>query len=135
MTRKELRDWFERGRRSMKRIRHIERTVERLYDGAVSITPNYDGLAVDGTKDPHKFDSYAVLLDDYEREKAEHMKVLEEIRAVTRQIPDDRYKVILEMRYLLCMTWEQIEEETHYSEHCFYLHRQALKAAEEFINA
>ena len=117
----------------MRRIRQIERTLDNLYGAAVSITPNYSGIVVDGTKDPHKFDSYAVLTDDYEREKNECVKVLEDIRAVTRQIPDDRYKTILELRYVVCLSWEQIEGETHYSKHCYRLHREALKAAEPYI--
>lgn len=134
MTRKERQDWFERGRRAAKRIESIKKTMERLYARSVSITANYDGVVVDGTKDPHKFDGYVVLVDDYNRENEECLRVLSEIRAVVNQIADDRYKTVLEKRYIDCLSWEEIARETNYSEHCYRLHREALKAAEEYIH-
>lgn len=133
MTRKERQDWFERGRRAARRIDSIKNTIDRIYARSVSVTANYDSVVVDGTKDPHKFDGYVGLLDDYNRERDECMRVLSEIRSVVNQIEDDRYKTVLEKRYIDCLSWEDIERETNYSEHCYRLHREALKAAEEYI--
>ena len=101
-----------------------------------SITPTLTADVVDGTKDPHKLDHYAVLDDMIGREMEELLRIKCELKEVIRQIEDLRFRDLLDKRYVSCKSWELIAVEMNYD--YFYvkgaLHGNALKAAEEYIH-
>ena len=77
---------------------------------------------------------------DAEREldaQIDHMLALrEEIREVIGRVPDDRMRVLLELRYLNGHTWEVIAEEMNYTTRNIYnLHGAALKVVAPLIAA
>ena len=132
MTTKE---WFSRGRRLDAHINSLLATRDKLKASAESITPNYDGIGVDGTKDPHKYDGLVQMEDMIDREVDRLYAVKQEILAVILKMKDNRYRDVLTKRYIDNKTWEQIAVEMNYD--YFYvkgaLHGEALKAAEEYI--
>lgn len=132
MTTKE---WFSRCRRLDKRIESLQQQRRAEWERVTSITANLTGDVVDGTKDPHKFDRYAELDDMICAEIRELLGIKCEVKAVIKQIPDYRYRDVLDKRYIDMKSWEQIAVEMHYSymQVC-RLHGVALKAAEEFIH-
>ena len=79
MTTKE---WFSRGRRLDKHINSLLETRDRLYAQATSTTPRLSGEVVDGTRDPHKFDSLMVMEDMIDREIDKLYDIKQEILAV-----------------------------------------------------
>lgn len=131
MTTKE---WFSRGRRLDAHINSLLATRDKLKASAESITPNYDGIVVDGTKDPHKYDGLVQMEDMIDREADRLYAVKQEILAVILKMKDNRYRDVLTKRYIDNKTWEQIAVEMNYSfRRVIQLHGEALKAAEEFI--
>ena len=131
MTTKE---WFSRGRRLDAHINSLLATRDKLKASAESITPNYDGIVVDGTKDPHKYDGLVQMEDMIDREVDRLYAVKQEILAVILKMKDNRYRDVLTKRYIDNKTWEQIAVEMNYSfRRVIQLHGEALKAAEEYI--
>ncbi len=131
MTAKE---WFSRCLRLDRRIQSLQQQRQEEWDKLTSTTPNLTADVVDGTKDPHKLDRYVELNDMIGAEIRELLDIKCEVKAVIRQIPDSRYRDVLDKRYIGNKTWEQIAVEMHYSYmHICRLHGEALKAAEEVI--
>ncbi len=132
MTTKE---WFSRGRRLNQRIESLQLQRREEWDRVTSITPTLTADVVDGTKDPHKLDHYAVLDDMIGREMEELLRIKCEIKEVIVQVVDLRYRDVLDKRYCGCKTWEQIAVEMNYTyRRITQLHGEALKAAEEYIH-
>lgn len=131
MTTKE---WFSRGRRLDKHINSLLETRDRLYAQATSTTPKLSGEVVDGTRDPHKFDSLMVMEDMIDREIDKLYDIKQEILAVVLQLEDFRYRDVLMKRYVDIKTWEQIAVEMNYGwTQVHNLHGSALGAASELI--
>jgi len=127
-------EWFMRVRRSDRRIDSLLQRKQEEWERVTSITANLSGDVVDGTKDPHKYDGYVALIRQIDEETDELYKAKQEVNSVIKQIPDIRYRDVLDKRYLGGKTWEQIAVEMHYSYmHICRLHGEALKAAEEYI--
>ena len=132
MTTKE---WFSRGRRLDAHINSLLATRDKLKGSAESITPNYDGIVVDGTKDPHKYDGLVQMEDMIDREVDRLYAIKQEILAVILKMKDNRYRDVLTKRYIDNKTWEQIAVDMNYSfRRVIQLHGEALKAAEEYIH-
>ena len=52
-----------------------------------------------------------------------------EARVLFKQLDDDlKYKSVMELRYLECMTWREVAQSLHFSyKHVFKLHGEALR--------
>lgn len=52
-----------------------------------------------------------------------------EARVLFKQLDDDlKYKSVMELRYLECMTWREVAQSLHFSyKHVFKLHSEALR--------
>lgn len=131
MTTKE---WFSRCRRLDRRIQSLQEQRREEWEKVTKVTANLSGDVVDGTKDPHKLDRYAVLDDLIGQEIRELLDIKIEVKGVIHKLKDYRYRDVLEKRYIGMKSWEQIAVEMNYTyRHILELHGQALKAAEEFI--
>ena len=116
----------------------IEREIERLLeerqrwvDLATRITPAYSdapkgGQSGDG-KIPAAVERIAEQEEKIDAKIAELTKLLDEIEKLLGEVRNSNYRLLLELRYLQGLTWEQIAEKMHYSwRHIIRLHGKAL---------
>ena len=115
MTTKEVKQWLWRARGIDREIESLKKTVGNEYDRITSITAKLSGISVSGTKDPHKFDSLVELEDTINRRIRELEAVKVEILNKINTLDDGRYRQVLKLYYVDCMTLEQIAVEMHYS--------------------
>ena len=115
-------------------------TRDKLKASAESITPNYDGIVVDGTRDPHKYDGHVQMEDMIDREVDRLYAVKQEILAVILSMPsetegDKASRDLLTKRYVDCSKWENIAVEMRYDYDYVRggLHGKALQAAAPYI--
>ena len=111
------------------RARHLDTEIEVLlkakqaaYEAVTRITQNYDADNTTGTKDPHKYDRIAELIDIIDRKTDEYVATLEEIVQTIMLVEDDRQRNVLALYYTAKdqktgkpLTWEQVAVELHYS--------------------
>ena len=129
-----MKEWFSRCRRLDKLLDELQQQRREEWERVTSVTANLTADVVDGTKDPHKFDRYAELDDMIASEIRELLDIKCEVKAVIMQIPDYRYRDVLDKRYIDMKSWEQIAVEMNYTyRRVTQLHGEALKAAEEYI--
>lgn len=113
----------------LNRARHLDTEIEVLlkakqaaYEAVTRITQNYDDDNTTGTKDPHKYDRIAELIDIIDRKTDEYVATLEEIVQTIMLVEDDRQRNVLALYYTAKdqktgkpLTWEQVAVELHYS--------------------
>lgn len=64
----------------------------------------------------------------YVQAKAEAEAVLERIETVIAAVDDDRARLLLQFRYVMCLPWCEVAMRMAYSEESVYrIHREALK--------
>lgn len=134
----EVKDWLNRGHKINREMEHLNMSVANLRSRAVSITTNYGGNTVAGTKDPHKMDSDLAAVERYAeivRDRiAELSEVSGEITRVIRQVKDNRERAVLIDRYLNFFSWEQIAVSMDYTyRNVIYIHGAALKSVKAIL--
>ncbi len=110
----------------LKQVRAL-RTQAEL---AVSIV---SGMPVGGTRNTHRMEDIIVKLLDLESEiNADIDKLValkRDIVTVIRQVPNDDYRELLELRYLAFLPWGEVADDMRYNkDYIFALHRKALSA-------
>lgn len=115
----DVKAWLQRGWRINEEIARLELSATNLRCRAASVTPQYGGDAVAGTKDPHKMDNYLEAVERYAelvRERIDNLsRVSGEIVRVIYRVRDNRERAVLIDRYLNFLTWEQIAVKASYS--------------------
>ena len=132
MTTKE---WLMRAWRIDKEIETLIRSRDAAYNRCTSITQNYAGDCVSGTKDPHaKFDGLAEYEIEIDAKVDELISVKRETEAAISQVENSTYRDLLRRRYLCFDHWEQIAVEMNYSymQVC-RIHGRALQEIEDVI--
>jgi hypothetical protein len=129
------------GRQFLKSIRQIDGQIDsklsqvmKLRDLAEKVTATLSSQPK-GTTVGSRTEDCVLKIWDLERSINEDIDRLVEMKekAITliNRIPDERYKMILEYRYLCGMTWEKISEKSSYDIHWLYvLHNESVKAFE-----
>jgi len=85
-----------------------------------------------GALNPDKTSNYICTWIDLDKEISEDIDRLidlkKEIEAVINRVSNPRYKLLLTLRYINCMKWEEIAEEMNYSSlrWLHQLHKKAL---------
>lgn len=134
MTTKEVKQWLWRARGIDREIESLRKTIENEYDRITSITAQLSGISVSGTKDPHKFDSLVELEDTINQRVRELEAVKVEILNKINALDDSRYRQVLKLYYVDCMTLEQIAVEMHYSfPHVSRMKYEAIKEIVEHM--
>ena len=116
---------------------YIERR-QRLLDIATGITPNLDGMPV-APSSGSKIESTAVQIADIDRKLTrEILKLSELVDDISRtidQVPNQRQRKLLQLRYLCGHSWRQIQTEMGYSNgrSLYYVHRNAKRAVVEIL--
>lgn len=116
----------------------IEREIGRLLeerqrwiDLATRITPAYSDAPKGGQsgngKIPAAVERIAEQEEKIDAKIAELVGLQREIERLLNEVKNPDYRLLLELRYLQEMTWEQIAERMHYSwRHIVRLHGKAL---------
>lgn len=109
MTAKE---YLEQARYLDQRINSKLTQVESLRSLATRITTVYSDMPHNASRDNHKFEKILAKIVDLESEIDSDVDRLvdlkKEIMTAINAMKDDKYRVLLEMRYLNQQTWEQI---------------------------
>lgn len=101
--------------------------------------PNYSGVRVDGTRSLEApFVKWISKLTDLEAKiketEAELEKVKTEVVATIEALDDEREKDVLMLRYISCMTWDEILEKLYLSKPtAMRCHRGGLAKIEKMI--
>ena len=120
-------------------IKHLDLMItawiqqkEAMWSQLYSLSsPKYDGVAVQGTKDPDKFSEMWARIDVKERKICKEIDRLADAKQrITEEIgriEDTRYVEILLRRYVQMQKLEEIAREMHYSyDRIRHLHGFAL---------
>lgn len=80
----------------------------------------------------HRMEDTIIKMHEYQEELDNDIKNLIqlklEIKKIIDTVQEDELRIVLELRYLSSMRWEDIAARMNYSiDHVFYLHRRALK--------
>ena len=127
----DVKAWLNRGWKINEEMARLELSAANLRSRAASVTPQYGGDAVSGSKDPHKMDGYLEAVERYAeltRDRiTELSEVSGEITRVIRQVKGNRERAVLIDRYLNFFSWEQIAVGQNYTfRHVTRLHGKAL---------
>ena len=126
--------WLNRARNVDREIDVLIKAKERERDRLLSITANITGETVSRTKDPHRMDNYAALVEMLDAKTDELYAVKTEVAAAISKLTDRRHREVLYGRYILCRTWEQIAVDMSYSYmQVTRLHGAALDAIKDVI--
>ena len=115
----------------------IERR-QRLLDIATGITPNLDGMRA-APSSGSKIESTAVQIADIDRKLMREIlrlsELVDDISRTIDQVPNQRQRKLLQLRYLCGHSWRQIQTEMGYSNgrSLYYVHRNAKKAVGEIL--
>lgn len=131
MTAKE---WLNRGYWINEEIAELRQAKCNMLDIITSTTPNYDGDVVSGTRNPHKFDSYAAYSENIDRRIHELMGIKEEIQGAIAMVPNNLQRTILTSRYVNFKSWEHISVDLNRSRRTILnTHATALGEVERII--
>ena len=98
------------------------------------MTARPDGVPVDGTRDPHRYEDLAQMSEMIDAEIAELLRVKREIKTAVRRVGNPVLRTVLEKRYVECKPWDLIADEMHYSRsRVTQLHGAALCEAEKTL--
>lgn len=131
-------EWLERGWQLNKEIEELQATKMNIWDRCTRITPGYNTEPGGGQPDPHKFDTLAAFGDAIDKRCAELAQVSREIFNAICRLPLDadnnKYRRLLQYRYLNFCTFEEIAVRMNYSwRHVHRIHAEALRAMEAVI--
>ena len=126
MTTKE---WLLRGWKIDSEIEALQELRDEAWSQLTSATQKLDGVAVQGFKNPHKFDRVTELDGKIVKRIDELVGIKQEILTAILQVKDRRYRTILMDRYIRFKTWERIAVDDGYNiRHIWRLHGEALQA-------
>ena len=116
-----------------KRIKTKERQIDWLRSHAAYVSPKISDepkVVVSGRRSP--VEEAVVRITELENEIntsiAQLIRLKTEIAEVIRSVNSMECETLLEMRYLIFLSWEQIASQLDYSQdYIYHLHRKALK--------
>jgi RNA polymerase sigma factor (sigma-70 family) len=111
---------------------------QRWVDLATRITPSYSDAPKGGQSGDGKIPAAVEKIVEQERridaKIAEMAKLLDEIEKLLGEVGNPDYRLLLELRYLQGLTWEQIAERMRYSRrHVIRLHGSALLQMQDVL--
>ena len=131
MTAKE---YLRRAYKLNEEIDQLETAKHEMFSRITSITPDYNGDTVSGTKDPHKYDAYAQFAAEIDNRVDELVSIKSDILNTIKKVEDAKLRTLLIARYINFMTFEGIAVMMNYDwRHIMRLHSAALKAVDEVL--
>ncbi len=130
--------WLKRGWELNKEIEELKATKINMWERCTRITPSYSTEPGGGSPNVHKFDNLAAFGAAIDERCAELAKVSGEIFTAICRLPLDiennKYRRLLQYRYINFCTFEEIAVMMHYSwRHIHRLHEEALNAISHVI--
>ena len=124
-------------RRMDDRIKALELSSKSALDRATNTTTAYDKLPIDRSHvNPRLEENYAELMEHIRWEKAELMRVQEDVTATISKIKRNEYATLLLNYYVLGWTFEQCAVQMHFSySHICRMHGNALQEVQRIIDA
>lgn len=109
--------------------------VSALRQLAIKASSTLSPVPPSGTPDPHRLEETITRMMDMEHEVDEDIDRLVKLKAdimkAISRVPDDRERVVLELRYLACKDWASIAETLGiHIRQVYRLHDEALKKIE-----
>lgn len=131
MTAKE---YLRRAYKLNEEIDQLETAKHEMFSRITSITPDYNGDTVSGTKDPHKYDAYAQFAAEIDNRVDELVSIKSDILNTIKKVEDAKLRTLLIARYINFMTFEGIAVMMNYDwRHIMRLHSAALNAVDEVL--
>ena len=108
----DVKAWLNRGRDIQKELLSLEAQRIETANRATSITPNYSGVSVSGSKNPHSIESRLEQMERLNALMAARIATLADVSGdafrIIRQVSDNKERAVLIDRYLNFLTWEQV---------------------------
>lgn len=121
-----------------RKIKGKERQLEELKSQVTYSGPLYGDVKVD-TNMRHSAVEYSAirlvsLSDEIEEDKKKLELIMKATGSTIKKLNDTNMEIILEMRYLMFLSWDEIISSLNYSErYIFLLHSRALKRIKSYI--
>lgn len=130
-------DYMMQIRRMDDRIKALELSAKSALDRATGTTTAYDKLPIDRSHvNPRLEENYAELMEHIRWEKAELMRVQEDVTATISKIKRNEYATLLLNYYVLGWTFEQCAVQMHFSyRHIVRIHGEALMEVQRIIDS
>jgi len=130
-------DYMMQIRRMDDRIKALELSAKSALDRATGTTTAYDKLPIDRSHvNPRLEENYAELMERIRWEKAELMRVQEDVTATISKIKRNEYATLLLNYYVLGWTFEQCAVNMHFSyRHIVRIHGEALMEVQRIIDS
>jgi len=131
-------DFLSRAYRIDLRINSKLEQVQSLRCLAEKATATISDLPFSGTRNIHRMEDVVVKILDLESEINADIETLvdikREITEALQRVPVTEHRILLELRYLCCKTWEEIAAEMYYSvRNIHIIHGTALREMERFV--
>ena len=131
MTAKE---YLRRAYKLNEEINQLETAKHEMFSRITSITPDYNGDTVSGTKDPHKYDAYAQFAAEIDNRVDELISIKSDILNTINKVEDAKLRTLLIARYINFMTFESIAVMMNYDwRWIMQLHSRALMEIERIL--
>lgn len=130
--RMEVKAYLERARNINIQIDSKLEQVSALRQLAIKASSTISPVPPSGTPDPHRLEKTITRMMDMEHEVDEDIDHLVELKAdimkAVSRVPDDRERVVLELRYLAFKDWASIADAIGlHVRQVYRLHDEALK--------
>lgn len=112
-------------------IQRLEKEISELEEDIESISAmDYARDRVDSSSSSSIVEDSVIRLskcrDKLIGKQNEYTRLRDKIGEEIESLDDERYKEILSLRYIHCMSWQDISKTMNYSEHIYRLHGEAL---------
>lgn len=124
-------NYLERARILNGQIQEKENQVTMLRSMTLKITPSYSDMPHSSTRNTHPMENAITkavdLEDQLKKDRLEFKQLQTEIREVISQIPVLNIQMVMDLRYVVCLSWADIAQVMGYTErHIFRLHEMGL---------
>lgn len=126
--------WLSRARVCDKEIKVLLKALARERDLILSMTAQLETDVVSHTPDPHKYDSYVILVDNINEKIDTLYGIKAEVEAAISKVEPQKLRSVLMLRYVSIMTWEEIAVSMDISyRHVCRLHGEALEEIKKIL--
>ena len=135
-----MRDYFMRVRAAEAEMRLLEAKKRHYEEMGFSISPKITGMPGSGQRGASKVEAAAIgmvdVLQSLQEKLNEYAALVHEAENLISRIPQERYRQLLTLRYLVGMSWPSISDELGYRDRnsVYRAHGYALIAARKVKN-